>query len=139
MQGVFDREIFVTPEYGMDLGRYDYANVYKDFYEKSWRQPGDNSIYPKLGHSTKNNDINTTWVQDAGYFRIKNLEIGYTLPKPLVSKVNLEQLRVYFNATNLLTLSNYVGFDPEMEDNLSRGGANYPQAITISFGVNLTF
>jgi len=139
LQGVFKRKIYVSPEYGMDLGRYSYANIYKEFYDQTWKQDGDGSKYPQLGHSADNNLINSTWVQDASYMRIKNLEVGYTLPKAFVSKLNLQQLRVFANATNLLTLTKYIGFDPEMDRNITYGGADYPQAKTFSLGVNVTF
>ncbi|MCR4859996.1 MAG: TonB-dependent receptor [Bacteroidales bacterium] len=87
------------------------------------------------------------WIEDASYLRLKNLTIGYTLPKNWVSKIGLKNLRAYFTATNLLTFTKYTGLDPEVNTNRSgsygfptpgvdRGA--YPIAKTFTFGVNVT-
>ena len=90
------------------------------------------------------------WLEDASYLRLKNLTIGYTLPKEWARKVGMNNLRVYFTGTNLLTLTKYTGLDPEVNTNATRntGGANfptpgidnnaYPIAKTFTFGLNIT-
>jgi hypothetical protein len=154
-QGEFKKQIMVTPEFGMDFGtKYDYANMYKEVYDNRWTQAGDNK-YPALGSGRLdiNNSCNTTWLQDAGYFRLKSVQLGYTLPTGLTSKVDIEKARVYFTGTNLITFTDYIGFDPEMgnrqkreQDNTpymdkvyTQGGCDYPQATTYLVGINITF
>ena len=155
-QGEFDKKIMMTPHYGMDFGAlYDYANMYKEVYDNRWKGEGDNSKYPALGSGkrTINNDCNTTWLQDASYIRMKNFQIGYTLPKSLVSKANIEKVRVFFTGTNLITFTKYIGFDPEMGTRQKRsdgtgmymdkvytyGGCDYPQAKNMQVGINIIF
>lgn len=82
------------------------------------------------------------YVYDGSYIRLKNIQLGYTLPKSLTSKVFISSLRVYVAAENLLTFTKYHGFDPE----ISSGGTSlgidygvYPQARVFTIGANLSF
>ena len=89
------------------------------------------------------NDLNQNWrisdlyVKDASYLRLKNITLGYTLPAKWTNTIFVKKLRVYVAAENLLTLTRYDGFDPEIADYVDRGV--YPQARTFQFGVNLAF
>ncbi|WP_127131674.1 TonB-dependent receptor [Pseudoflavitalea rhizosphaerae] len=92
-----------------------------------------------------------TWssylVQDASYTRIKNMQFGYTLPKSWTSRVKVQSLRLYVNATNLVTWTDFIGYDPEMRPSepsginaYSRGGVDaYPVAKTVTMGIRLVF
>lgn len=73
--------------------------------------------------------------------RLKNIQLGYTLPKHLTSKVFVSSLRIYVAAENLLTLTGYEGFDPEISHDKSAGidRGIYPQARTFTVGLNLNF
>lgn len=110
------------------LGRYHITN-----------NPDINADYPRL---TYNKDFNqkafsTYWLEDASYFRLKNIQIGYTLPKKWTSKARIEQCRFYLSADNLFTKSNFFyAYDPETP--VSSGGY-YPQVKTCVFGISLTF
>ena len=82
------------------------------------------------------------YVKDGDYFRLKNIQLGYTIPQKLTNHVFISNLRIYVAAENLITLTKYDGFDPE----ISSGGTSlgidrgvYPQARTLSLGFNLTF
>ena len=76
------------------------------------------------------------WVLNAAYTRLKNLQIGYTLPKSIIGKSGIEKVRIYFSGDNLFTYKKYrQGWDPE----ISTGGGYYPILATYSFGVNLNF
>ncbi len=84
------------------------------------------------------------FIEDGSYFRMKDLQIGYTLPSSLVSKAGISSLRVYVQATNLFTISNYSGLDPELsnpDDNPDRlmgvDEGVYPTSQIFMFGVNL--
>jgi hypothetical protein len=83
------------------------------------------------------------YIKNGNYLRLKTAQIGYTLPKNLISKVSLQSLRLFLSAENLITLTGYNGFDPEVASGgytsigIDRGV--YPQARTISIGANITF
>lgn len=90
------------------------------------------------------------WLEDASYLRLKNLTVGYTLPKSISSKVGMKNIRAYFTASNVFTLTKYTGLDPEVNTNSNRsmGGSNfptpgvdnnaYPIARTYTIGLNIT-
>ena len=76
-------------------------------------------------------------MEDASYLRLKNIQVGYSLPKNLLKPVRLSKLRVYFSADNLLTFTNYFGaYDPELR---TSSGDAYPQVKTFIFGLQATF
>lgn len=86
------------------------------------------------------------YVEDGSYVRLKNITLGYDFPKSLVSKIGLTNFRAYVMAANLLTLTNYTGYDPEVSSfNVSTDAvrgidmSNYPSVKTITLGINLTF
>ena len=128
--------------------------MYQEVYDNRWVQEGDDSYYPAIGSGIRgiNNVCNTRWLMDADYFRVKNLQVGYTIPKALFSGTPISNIRIFFSGTNLLTITDYVGFDPEIGVRQKRsdstgyidmvytsGGANTPQAKTFQAGVNITF
>src|SRR5690606_14923176 len=89
--------------------------------------------------NNKNQQVQTRFLQDASYLRLKNLQIGYTLPASLTSKLRIERLRVYVGGENLLTFHNMVAFD--LEANARNGVASlvYPLSRSLNTGINLTF
>mgnify|MGYP000447165504 FL=1 len=81
-------------------------------------------------------------VCDGSYLRLKNITLGYTLPKTLTRKLTIERLRVYVQAENLVTWTKYWGFDPEISSGATSLGVDrgiYPQARTYTVGVNVSF
>lgn len=112
-----------------------------DFVENRWTGAGTSNFYPKIyfgWDGTNPNRRSSSWyLQDASYLRLKNLTIGYTIPNSIISKVNIDKIRLYFSGDNLLTFTKYKGLDPE------RAGdgrfVQYPQNKIVSFGVNLEF
>ncbi|MEF9924722.1 MAG: TonB-dependent receptor, partial [Muribaculaceae bacterium] len=80
---------------------------------------------------------------DGSYFRLKNMQIGYTLPENISKRVMIDRLRFYVSVQNVFTLSKYSGYDPEVSSNtlFSRGidQNSYPNARTYTLGFNLTF
>lgn len=102
-----------------------------------------NSYYPRPIFSTdKNQQSQTGYLQDASYMRLKNLQLGYTLPRSLTEKMSIQKLRIYFSGENLLTITNLSDlFDPE---SISGGeawghGNVYPLSRTYAFGLSVTF
>jgi hypothetical protein len=85
------------------------------------------------------------WVEDASYARLKNITLAYNLPRSLVTRLHLTNLRVYVGGTNLITLTKYTGYDPEVSSyngNDAQIGvdfANYPQSKIFNFGINVSF
>ncbi len=87
--------------------------------------------------SSMNTENSSRFVEDGSYFRLKNLQIGYTLPKDITKKFFVERLRIYMTASNLFTVTNYSGYDPEVGSGVDYG--NYPQSRTFTFGLNVNF
>jgi TonB-dependent starch-binding outer membrane protein SusC len=83
------------------------------------------------------------YVEDGSYLRLKNIQLGYTLPQQLSQKAKIERLRIYISAKNLFTFTNYTGFDPEVGETtiLERGfdRGTYPQSKLYTIGVNVSF
>lgn len=114
----------------------------KDYVEGMWTEENPyNAKYPRLYYQTlgggKNTRTNSYFLRSTSYFRLKNLTIGYTLPKQLTEKIRMEKVRLYFSGDNLLTFTKYEGLDPERKgDGVS---TQYPQNRICSVGINVEF
>lgn len=107
-----------------------------------WSPQNPDGYFPKyylqLADNSKNQQVQTKYLQNAAFMRFKNFQIGYTLPKSLLGKFGIEKLRVYVSGENLFTLTDFVEtIDPEFAG-VDRGLA-YPLQRTWSFGLNLSF
>jgi len=104
-----------------------------------WTPQNTDAKYPRIGLSgfTNNKYPSTYWLIDAYYVRLKNIQIGYSLPPRLFKSIGLTSCRVYLSAVNLLTISNVDNFDPETISS-SSDYVFFPQQKTISFGVNIS-
>ena len=89
-----------------------------------------------LGSPT-NTENSTRFIEDGSYLRLKNLQIGYTLPLTITQKFHCNRLRFYATASNLFTITKYKGYDPEVGGGVDYG--NYPQSRTFTFGLNATY
>ncbi len=96
-----------------------------------------NGTIPNPVGSTLNTENSTRFLEDGSYMRLKNIQIGYTLPKKITEKFFCERLRFYVTASNLFTITKYSGYDPEVGGGVDYG--NYPQSRTFTFGLNATF
>jgi len=103
-----------------------------------WSPTNTNAAYPSLGNSENNSKWSSFWIKDASYLRLKNLELGYTIPKTLTDKLRINKARFYFTGYNLLTFTKMTDYDPEIRPDDIRAGS-YAQAKIFSFGLNLTF
>ncbi|MFD2569353.1 SusC/RagA family TonB-linked outer membrane protein [Spirosoma soli] len=115
------------------------GNYLKEFYTNRWTVDNPSSVHPRIANRSDQyfSSNNTYWLRSADYIRLKNLEIGYTIPENIGKKVGISSLRVYVNALNLATIVNKLGsFDPEA-DNAT--GQYYPQSRIINTGVSLRF
>nr|WP_320119280.1 TonB-dependent receptor [uncultured Marinifilum sp.] len=128
--------------------RYDLPNAnYQTSILNRWTGEGTSNSEPRVVWSDNNNNqgnFSDYMVEDADYLRLKNLQIGYTLPKSILKRINIERVRVYVSGDNLLTFTEYSGFEPEIgnSDNIFYTGVDqgiYPQARVFSIGANITF
>jgi TonB-linked SusC/RagA family outer membrane protein len=104
-----------------------------------WSPSNPNAAYPRLtANSITNNYVTSSfWMRSGAYLRLKNVVLGYTLPKSLTGKVKLSSARLYVSGQNLVTWSNYFpGFDPEQKDT---AGEFYPIMKTYTVGLNVNF
>lgn len=105
-----------------------------------WTHDNTNATQPRADATNGNNNTtnaSTHWIFDAGFLRLKNVELGYTLPAAITRKIKIQNLRLYVNGNNLLLLKDNMkelGFDPETTDYWY-----YPNQRTFNIGANLTF
>ena len=114
----------------------------KEYVEGMWTEENPyNAKFPRLYFDdfggNKNTRPNSYFLQNASYFRLKNLTFGYTLPKQWTDKVKMSRVRIYFSGDNLVTFTKFYGLDPERETD--GRAAQYPQNKICSFGVNVEF
>jgi TonB-linked SusC/RagA family outer membrane protein len=131
-----------------------FFNISREAATGYWQGPGTSNTMPRpvrLGvHTGYSYDYNvltsTRYLEDASYFKIKTVTLGYTLPKHRLEKIKVASLRVYLSADNLFTLTKYSGYDPESSYTGTPGAANYgvdfglqPALRTFIAGVSLKF
>ena len=117
----------------------DISNVYVT-------NPGTKIPRVAIGN-TYNQNISTRYIEDGSYIRLKNISLGYTFPKSIVNKLYLENLRLYCNLQNVLTLTGYDGYDPEIGASTTDANGyvfgldngRYPSPFTCTFGINVSF
>ena len=105
-----------------------------------WTGPGTSNDVPRAidGDPNTNLRVSSHFVEDGSYVRLKNLTLGYTLPQSIMSRISATQLRVYFTAQNLATLTRYTGYDPEVSASGIDLGV-YPQTRVFMGGLNIGF
>ena len=105
-----------------------------------WTGPGTSNDVPRAIDSDPNNNLRVSshFVEDGSYLRLKNLTFGYTLPTSILSRVAASQVRLYVTAQNLVTLTKYTGYDPEVSASGIDLGV-YPQARVFMGGINIGF
>ena len=113
---------------------------------KRWRKEGDITSVPKYEFgNTYNNRFSSRFVEDASYLRLKNMTVGYSFANNIIDRLHLNKLRLYVSGTNIWTLTNYTGADPEVNSldgsTVAQGLDLYtfPQVRTILVGVNVGF
>ena len=106
-----------------------------------WTQAkADEGIYgsiPNPNGNTYNRSTSSRFVEKGDYLRLKNVQLGYTLPNSVARRMGMSKCRLYVSASNLLTFTGYKGYDPEVAGGVDWG--NYPQSRTYMFGLNLSF
>lgn len=131
LQGVSNRK-YILNDYSFGSGT---QQAY-DYLVGRWTpETGTASTYPRLtsGINANNDVASTYWVHNGDYFRLKNAEIGYSLPYKLIRRLKLNSLRVFANGLNLFTHADFSRVDPEVY------GQVYPNQRIINFGINVKF
>lgn len=129
-----------TDFYGPFRGAKSHTALYD-----SWTPDNPDASVPiqESDNSFSTNQVpNSYFVEDGSYLRLKNVQVGYTLPARLMNPLGVEQLRVYAQAANLFTITGYSGIDPEISGNVTSFGIDegtYSTPRQFLFGVNLTF
>lgn len=112
-------------------------SLIKDITDNAWTPENPyESIYPVLRNNAngKNNIASDAFVHNAAYFRCKNMQLGYTVPRKITKKFFVENLKVYTSIDNLFTITSFPGLDPEVAANVG-----YPAVRQYSVGVNVSF
>ena len=134
-QGVSGADVF-DATYRQDVASGNYPTWVLD----RWTGEGTSNTVPTLGDS-KNWVVSDMYVRDGSYLRLKNITLGYTLPRTLTNKIGISRLRFFGRAENLFTWAKYWGFDPEIGSGSTSLGIDYgvyPQARTYTIGFNIS-
>jgi len=120
---------------------YNSGNLPQFWVNDHWSETNTSAHYPRLVNSLHNipnadSDVVQTYLYDASYLRLKNLELGFSLPKKYASKAKMKLARIYFSGSNLLTFTKIPQVDPE---NLNKQGWQYPNMKSFNFGINIQF
>jgi len=146
----FNLSILIQGSQGNDIfnasrieteGMYDGKNQSTRVLER-WRRPGMITTIPKAGFDLKNSDY---FVEDGSFIRLKDVTLSYNIAPLTLKKLGISKLQPYITGTNLLTLTNYLGFDPEVNQWGNSGAVQgidwgtYPQTRTFILGLNVEF
>ena len=145
----FDFSVFTYASVGNDIYRayernLNYTNRFASTLDR-WTGAGTSNSEPRVSFIDSNNNRRASdrYIEDGSYLRIKNIQLGYTFPESFANQIGFDEIRAYTQVKNLLTLTEYSGYDPE----ISNGGVlntgidigTYPQPRTWSMGLNIKF
>ena len=146
-KGGFDVSLFFQGVYGNDIYNAVRIRTEGDGTQSTlsttmrnvWTKNNPTGTIPNPGASgsSRNFESSSRYVEDGSYLRLKNLQVGYTLPESLSKRIGVGSCRLYVTMSNLLTLTSYTGYDPEVGGGVDWG--NYPQSRTITIGTNINF
>ncbi|GET45479.1 SusC/RagA family TonB-linked outer membrane protein [Capnocytophaga felis] len=148
----FALSIFLQGSYGNDIynaSRIETEGMYKDQNQSTvvlnrWRKKGQITDIPRAVNSLQNVRASSRWVEDGSYLRLKTITLSYNLSNETLKKYGINKIQPYITGQNLWTLTNYKGFDPEVNEGLSGpvqgiDWGTYPQIKTLIFGLNIDF
>lgn len=138
-QGAGKSSFFIKGQSVYAFSEGEWGNVFDDYVGNYWSldNPNPNAKYPRLSWNgnSNNNRASTFWLRDSSYLRLKTLEVGYTLPKNISRVLYMNNIRIFFIGTNLLTFSSFKMWDPEMG---SSTGQQYPLSKSYTLGLTVT-
>jgi hypothetical protein len=109
--------------------------------KNAWTPTNTHTSIPRLSASDANGNfgnVSDFYVEDGSYLRIKNVTLGYTIPKAIINKIGVRNVRIYADAQNLVTFTKYSGLDPEV--GINQNGVDlglYPQSRIVLIGINV--
>ncbi len=153
---------FTAEMYGFDLNLFLYAALGQEIYDATrrwdmnsanyradwldrWTGEGTSNYYPRVTTVDGNRNMQTVsdfYIHDGSFVRLRNVSLGYSLPSAATKFLTISRLRIYVAAENLLTLTGYQGYDPEIGGGVFSNGIDhgiYPQPRTLMTGINVTF
>jgi len=135
-QGVGKRDGYLT---GSAITPFLAGGTAYEYQKDRWTPETPNAEFPRYAFGENHNQQNSDfWMRSAAYLRVKNLQLGYTLPEQLVKKMGIRGVRLYVSGENLFTVDDFwPGWDPEVS--AASNGAYYPQVTTYNFGLNVKF
>ena len=139
IQGVQGNDVYNLNRYITESALYSTTNGTTRILSR-WTGPNTSNDVPRAINGDPNNNlrVSTHYIEDGSYVRLKNLTFGYTLPRSVMNRITATQIRLYFTAQNLATLTKYTGYDPEV----SASGVDlgiYPQTRVFMGGLNIGF
>jgi TonB-dependent starch-binding outer membrane protein SusC len=153
-QGSYGNKIYSQVNQDIE-GFYRPFNVTQRVYDTRWHGEGTSNTMPLVSFRDQTNNIkepSSRFLEDGSYCRLKNVQIGYTIPKKMISKLHIKGLRVYLTGSNLVTITKFTGLDPEMHisnnvavekypSDVAAGidWGTYPAARSYIIGANLNF
>lgn len=136
LNGVGKRDVLLVGDAAMPL--FNAGKIQRWHVEESWTPEHTDAAFPRIFASTNNQAISSTWVFDASYLRVRNITIGYTVPRTVLRKIGVNSLRVYASGQNLFTFDNLPdGIDPLTPNGTA--GAYFPVTSATTFGLTVNF
>lgn len=138
-------EIFNWNTWWIDFWPSFQGQKSKPLLYESWLPTRTNTRVPKASNKSNfstNNEINDYYIEDGSFLRLKTLQLGYTIPQSVTSKIKIGSIRVYLQGVNLFTITKYSGLDPEIAGsdlNFGTDGGNYPLVKQYLVGLNVNF
>ncbi|WP_194768575.1 SusC/RagA family TonB-linked outer membrane protein [Tamlana sp. I1] len=147
---IFNQSRHVYENFGFTRSGLPYANISQRVYDNYWREPGQVTDVPRPStESGQMQRFSTQYLEDGDYIRLKTLRLGYNLPRNVLNKLGINNTLVYIQGQNVFTITDYLGFDPEVSTNTSSQGdlnvlqgedfGTLGQARTFTIGLTTSF
>ncbi len=151
-QGIAGVDMFNALAYRTEGSYFQPFNRTQRAYEERWTGEGTSNTFPRIIYDDPNANtrVSSRYIDNGAYMRLRNLQIGYSLPQTLISKLKMTKLRFYVAGQNLITITKYNGLDPETGVGQREGNPDsnydlgidrgqYPQPKTVMIGLNASF
>ncbi|MEK6481804.1 TonB-dependent receptor [Catalinimonas sp. 4WD22] len=146
-QGVQGNDILWANAVGLYSSGIGATSILQERFDNRWTPQNTNAEYPKFNRNSDglSRQYDDRIIFDGSFFRLRNIVLAYELPSTLLERINLQRVRIYTSATNLFTITNYPGFNPDVNAvgqntvNIGVDQSTYPLAKSFQIGLNVTF